>query len=98
METAVLDIINLIHQQLNFKDQMNWMLVSKFFLRNCPITNMYDGIHNKQNLTTSILKHYPYLTGLDLSFHNIRFIDLNHLTKLRILGAETNRGVRNTSI
>lgn len=63
MGSLPIDIIMLFFDSLNFMDQLNFRNVSKYFMKNFPITNLFDDIPNKQNLTHTILKSYPYVTN-----------------------------------
>ena len=93
MHTLVPDIVYIIHDQLDFIGQHNLRLVSKNFTK-YPITNLYDGVLYKYqySLTDKILKSYPFVIKLDVSYNN-KITNINYLINLRILCADNNCGI-----
>lgn len=80
------DMIILFFDLLNFTDQLNFRNASKYFMKNFPITNMYDDISHINRLTYKILKAYPYITKLNIKDTKIK--NINHLKNLQILKAK----------
>jgi hypothetical protein len=91
LDELVSDIIKIIYDQLDFVCQVNLRLVSMYFAK-YPITNLFDNVPNKYNLTDTILTSYPFITKLNINY-NTRITDINHLTNLQILSAWYDCGI-----
>lgn len=100
------DIIRLVHNELDFIGQKNLRLASHIFTA-YPITNLLDNVPNLNKLTGKILKSYPFLTALNIS-HSYRMgrrenyrpaiININHLVNLKILNIEDCDKINNNGI
>jgi hypothetical protein len=95
-DQLVSDIITIIHNQLNFPNQVHLRLVSKNFTK-YPITNLFDGVPHVYKLSNHILKSYPFIIKLN-AWDNKKITDVNHLKSLQILAANNNCGIDNQGI
>jgi hypothetical protein len=88
MEYAIdylpLDIIRIIHSHLDFPSQLNVIYVSTLFNK-LSITNLLDNVHNEHNLTNDILKLYPHITKIFLSYF---LNDISNIINLQVLCIE----------
>ena len=78
-----LDIIKLVHNELDFIHQRNLRLVSTEF-KKLHITNLLDNVPNVSKLTDKILKLYPFIIKLN-AHYNDKISNTNHLLRLTTL-------------
>ena len=98
MNTLINDIQQIIFDQLDFTSQTNLRRVSKHFMMDYPITNLYDNVPNYHKLTYKILKLFPHVTKLNINSSNRKVKNVNHMKNLQILHAEDNCGINDASL
>jgi hypothetical protein len=94
MNILIKEIWQIIINGLNFVDQVSVCLISKYFMINHPVTNLFDS---GCKLTDKISKSYLYVTELFVC-NNSKITNVNHMKNLRILHAEGHCGINDTGI
>ena len=97
MELLTSDIWQIIFDKLDFMDQIKMRQVSRYFMINFPITNLFDNISNRGKLTDEILKLFSYVIKLNVN-NNRKITNVNHMKNLRILYAGSDCGINNHGI
>ena len=91
------DIWQIIFNKLDFMDQRNMRQVSKYFMINFPITNLYDNVPNIHKLTDEVLKLFSYVIKLNVT-SNRKITNVNHMKNLQILHAGDDCGINDHGI
>lgn len=95
-DQLVPDIIYIITNQLDFVGQKNFRTISTNYIK-YPITNLSTNVPNREKITDSILKLYPYITKLNVT-DNENVTNINHLIYLRKLNASGACRINNSGI
>ena len=87
MNTLVLDVIEVIHNLLDTRSQVNLRMTSKYFASNLYITNLYDNV-DFHRLTGEILEGYKHAVQLGLGnrYSSCNISSMHKLQKLRACG------------
>ena len=95
-----LDILKIIFNNLDFKNQINMISSCNYFRNHLFITDLYN-IERKylDNLTTDILKYsiFSHVVNLDAGYNN-KITNVSFMTSLKKLNASYDFGIDQNSI